>query len=156
MVRTNKLHRFVRLVFSVYSSRLCVILSSFNGLFSKSYKGTWSWMVRLFGDQHVDDLCRALFVDARTHCPAPDHIHHLLGARELSSMDGFPSRAHYLTCRFHGLSPTQGQSRRDSQCGGFGLYRGGCHLPVFFSRSPTIGRLRSLPCLHSTRIRQFS
>ena len=75
----NNLSDYLISAFSVYSSRLCVILSSLNGLFSKSYKGTWSWMVRLFGDQHVDNLCRALLADARPHCLSAHYFHHFLG-----------------------------------------------------------------------------
>ena len=75
----NNLSGYLISAFSVYSSRLCVILPPFNGLFSKSYKGTWSWMVRLFGNQHVDNLCRALLVDACAYRSASDHINHFLG-----------------------------------------------------------------------------
>ena len=101
-------------------------------------------------------MCRALPVDTGTPCLASDHIHHFLGARELSSLDGFPSRSHYLTCSLYGLPPTQGQSRCGSQYGGIGLHCGGRHLSILLPRSPTIGWLWYLRSLYTTRIRQFS
>ena len=113
-------------------------------------------MVRLFGHKHVYDMCRALSFDACSHCLPAHHLHHVLGARKLSSLDGIFGSTHNVSCSLYGLSPTQGQSRCVSEHPRDVLHRRGRNLSIFFSCRSTFGRLRILPCLHATRLRQFS
>jgi hypothetical protein len=111
-------------------------------------------MAGFLGYQYVNDMCSSLFVDSCTYRFASDYLHHFLGSRKLSSLDGLFSRTYNIPCRFHGLSATQGQSRCGLEHFGLGVYCWCRNLSIFLSRSPTIGGLWNLCSLHSTRIRQ--